>query len=57
MEHRIFFEEGINYAEDLFWNAQFMFYGKKVNIDDAVYYYRTDNENSYNHNISEKNLL
>ena len=30
---------------------------KKVNIDDAVYYYRTDNENSYNHNISEKNLL
>lgn len=57
MEHRIFFEEGINYAEDLFWNAQFMFYGKKVNIDDAVYYYRTDNENSYSHNISEKNLL
>ena len=57
MEHRIFFEEGINYAEDLFWNAQFMFYGKKVNIDDAVYYYRTDNEKSYNHNISEKNLL
>lgn len=57
MEHRIFFEEGINYAEDLFWNAQFMFYGKKVNIYDAVYYYRTDNENSYNHNISEKNLL
>ena len=57
MEHRIFFEEGINYAEDLFWNAQFMFYGKKVNIDDAVYYHRTDNENSYNHNISEKNLL
>ena len=57
MEHRIFFEEGINYAEDLFWNAQFMFYGKKMNIDDAVYYYRTDNENSYNHNISEKNLL
>ena len=57
MEHRIFFEEGINYAEDLFWNAQFMFYGKKVNIDDTVYYYRTDNENSYNHNISEKNLL
>ena len=57
MEHRIFFEEGINYADDLFWNAQFMFYGKKVNIDDAVYYYRTDNENSYNHNISEKNLL
>lgn len=30
---------------------------QKVNIDDAVYYYRTDNENSYNHNISEKNLL
>lgn len=29
MEHRIFFEEGINYAEDLFWNAQFMFYGKR----------------------------
>lgn len=57
MENRIFFEEGINYAEDLFWNAQFMFYGKKVNIDDAVYYYRTDNENSYNHNISERNLL
>ncbi|MFQ8821027.1 MAG: hypothetical protein ACLR8W_04860 [Segatella copri] len=28
-----------------------------MNIDDAVYYYRTDNENSYNHNISEKNLL
>lgn len=57
MEHQIFFEEGINYAEDLFWNAQFLFYGKKVSINDAVYYYRTDNESSYNHNISEKNLL
>lgn len=57
MEYKIFFEEGINYAEDLFWNAQFLFYGKKVSINDAVYYYRTDNESSYNHNISEKNLL
>lgn len=25
MEHEIFFEEGINYAEDLFWNAQFLY--------------------------------
>lgn len=29
----------------------------KVCINDVVYYYRTDNINSYNHNISEKNLL
>lgn len=57
MEHQIFFEEGINYAEDLFWNAQFLFYGKKASINDVVYYYRTDNESSYNHNVSEKNLL
>lgn len=57
MEQKIFFEEGINYAEDLFWNAQFLFYGNTVSINDVVYYYRTDNENSYNHNISEKNLL
>lgn len=26
MEHEIFFEEGINYAEDLFWNAQFLYH-------------------------------
>ncbi|MBD9273608.1 MAG: glycosyltransferase family 2 protein [Prevotella sp.] len=86
MEHEIFFEEGINYAEDLFWNAQFLYHSiqdkrtannaspqtrevgnhkveskkngnHKVCINDVVYYYRTDNINSYNHNISEKNLL
>lgn len=57
MEHKIFFEEGINYAEDLFWNAQFLYYGRKVLVKDVVYYYRTDNVNSYNHDISEKNLL
>lgn len=57
MQHQIFFEEGINYAEDLFWNAQFLYYGQKVLIKDVVYYYRTDNVNSYNHDISEKNLL
>jgi len=57
MQHEIFFEEGINYAEDLFWNAQFLYYGRKVLVKDVVYYYRTDNVNSYNHDISEKNLL
>lgn len=57
MKHEIFFEEGINYAEDLFWNTQFLYYGQKVLVKDVVYYYRTDNVNSYNHDISEKNLL
>lgn len=57
MEHEIFFLEGIDYAEDLFWNAQFLFYGNRIWIDRLVYYYRTDNIHSYNHHISEKNLL
>lgn len=57
MEHEIFFLEGIDYAEDLFWNAQFLYYGNRIFLDRVVYYYRTDNMNSYNHNISEKNLL
>ena len=29
MEHEIFFQEGINYAEDLFWNTQFLDYAKQ----------------------------
>ena len=37
MEHEIFFQEGINYAEDLFWNTQFLDYAnqeaKKRNQD------------------------
>lgn len=57
MEHKIFFQEGIDYAEDLFWNAQFLYYGNRVPVNEIVYKYRTDNLNSYNHNISEKNLL
>ena len=69
MEHEIFFQEGINYAEDLFWNTQFLDYanqeGKgpdkatttKVCLDEVIYYYRTDNLDSYTHDISEKNLL
>lgn len=57
MEHQIFFEEGINYAEDLFWNTQFLYYAQKTSISNVVYYYRTDNMNSYCHDISEKNLL
>lgn len=57
MEHQIFFQEGIDYAEDLFWNAQFLYHGNPVQLNEVVYKYRTDNINSYNHNISEKNLL
>lgn len=57
MEHQVFFQEGINYAEDLFWNTQFLFYANRTCINEVVYYYRTDNVSSYTHNISEKNLL
>lgn len=56
-QHKIFFHEGVNYAEDILWNAQFHYFTKNTTIDDVVYYYRTDNVNSYNHDISEKNLL
>lgn len=56
-EHQIYFEEGINYAEDLFWNTQFLYYAKKISISEVVYYYRMDNMSSYCHDISEKNLL
>lgn len=57
IEHQIYFEEGINYAEDLFWNTQFLYYAQKTSINEVVYYYRTDNMSSYCHDISEKNLL
>lgn len=57
MEHKIFFQEGIDYAEDLFWNAQFLYYGNRTHINKVVYKYRTDNSCSYTHNISEKNLM
>lgn len=56
-KHQVYFQKGINYAEDLFWNTQFMFYANRTCINEVVYYYRTDNINSYTHNISEKNLL
>ena len=57
IEHQIYFEEGINYAEDLFWNTQFLYYAQKATINEVVYYYRMDNMSSYCHDISEKNLL
>lgn len=56
VDHQIHFVEGVNYAEDLFWNTQYMFYANRDYIDEVVYYYRTDNIHSYTHNISEKNL-
>lgn len=58
IDHMIFFQKGVDYAEDLFWNAQFLYYTKsKAILNKVVYNYRTDNINSYNHTISEKNLL
>lgn len=58
MEHQVFFQKGVDYAEDLFWNAQFFYYAQsKAVVNEVVYGYRTDNINSYNHCISEKNLL
>lgn len=57
-DHQIFFQKGVDYAEDLFWNAQFLYHAQsKVVLNKVVYGYRTDNINSYNHSISEKNLL
>lgn len=56
-EHKIYFQEGIDYAEDLFWNAQYLYVAQRTWVNENVYYYRTDNINSYNHNISEKNLI
>lgn len=57
-DHKIFFQKGVDYAEDLFWNAQFLYHAQsKVVLNEVVYGYRTDNINSYNHSISEKNLL
>lgn len=58
MEHQVFFQEGVDYAEDLFWNTQFLYHAEsKAVVNEVVYGYRTDNINSYNHTISEKNLL
>lgn len=56
-QHKIYFQEGIDYSEDLFWNTQYMYYAKREVIEANVYYYRTDNINSYCHNPSEKNSI
>lgn len=55
--NRVFFEPGIDYAEDLLWCAKlFLNVSRRVCVNEPVYAYRTDNVNSYTHNISEKNL-
>lgn len=52
MEHQIFFQEGINYAEDLFWNTQFLYYA----IQEDAYHAQTKHDTNHDtkHGSKEK---
>lgn len=51
------FVEGIDFAEDLCATTRLAAVTTRSWTDEVVYYYRTDNVNSYTQNISEKNIL
>lgn len=56
-QYGIFSIDGIDYSEDYAVVPRALYHAKRAYIDELVYYYRTDNINSYTHAISEKNLL
>lgn len=55
--HGVHSVEGIDYCEDYAVVPRALLHARRATVDATVYCYRTDNESSYTHNISEKNLL
>lgn len=51
------FCEGIDYAEDMCATTRLASITTRSWTDEVVYYYRTDNINSYTQNVSKKNIL
>lgn len=51
------FIPGIDYAEDLCFNARLAAVATRASIDNVVYHYRTDNITSYTKNISRRSVL
>ena len=51
------FFEGIDFAEDICATSRLACVTSRSWTDDVVYYYRTDNINSYTRNITKKNVL
>lgn len=51
------FVEGIDYAEDICATSRLACVTSRSWTDEVVYYYRTDNINSYTRNITKKNIL
>lgn len=51
------FIEGIDYAEDICATSRLACVTSRSWTDEVVYYYRTDNINSYTRNITKKNIL
>jgi glycosyltransferase involved in cell wall biosynthesis len=51
------FVEGIDFAEDICATSRLACVTSRSWTDEAVYYYRTDNINSYTRNITKKNVL
>ena len=51
------FVEGIDYAEDVCATSRLACVTSRSWTDEVVYYYRTDNINSYTRNITKKNIL
>lgn len=55
--HSIYPIRGIDYAEDFMFMTRYMSEAKTINIiPDFIYYYTTDNQNSYVHNVSDKDI-
>lgn len=51
------FIEGIDFAEDICATSRLACVTSRSWTDDVVYYYRTDNINSYTRNITKRNIL
>lgn len=56
-QHSISFVEGINFAEDLSVVPRAIFNAKRTWIDECVYIYRIDNNNSYTHQVKPEHLV
>lgn len=56
-DDEIFFTKGIDFKEDYAIVPRLIFKGRRAVIDDPVYYYRLDNEDSYTHHISFEDAI
>lgn len=56
-DHGIDFIKGVDYCEDYSFIARVLLHSRRETIDNVTYYYRTDNQTSYTHRPSTKNLI